>query len=89
VNTSALPDGLVWPDTVTRTSTLPLPGGLFALQVVVLEQLTADADVPPKATVVAPAVVLKLVPVIVTGVPPEAGPVVGVIPVTVGTGGPG
>ena len=39
------------------------------------------ADVPPKVTDVAP---VKLVPVIVTEVPPAVGPAVGESPVSVG-----
>jgi hypothetical protein len=80
---------LVWPLTVTVTSTVPLPAGLVARQLEVLVQLTAVPALPPKLTVVAPAVVLKLVPLTVTTVPPAAGPVVGEIPVTVGSGGGG
>src|ERR1700694_6030517 len=80
---------LVWPPTVTVTSTVPLPDGLVALQLVVLTQLTPVAALPPKATVVAPALVLKWVPVMLTTVPPPAGPVVGVIALTVGGGGGG
>ena len=79
---------LVIPATVTVTSTTPLPAGLVALQLVVLAQLTPLAAVAPKRTVVAPAVVLKPVPVIVTTVPPPAGPLVGVIALTVGAGVP-
>ena len=75
---------LVIPATVTVTSTTPLPAGLVALQLVVLAQLTPLAAVAPKRTVVAPAVVLKPVPVIVTIVPPAAGPLVGVTALTMG-----
>ena len=82
------PVGLVSPLMITVTSTSPLPAGLVAVQVVVA-QLTPVAGTPPKATRVVPAVVLKFVPLIVTTVPPAAGPLVGLIPVTVGTGGGG
>ena len=75
---------LVNPPTVTVTSTVPDPAGLVALQLVVLEQLTALAALLPKRTVVAPAVVLKPVPVMATTVPPAAGPLVGFIAVTLG-----
>ena len=75
--------GEVWPDTVTLTSTVPVPAGLVAVQVVVELQETPVAALPePKATVV--PVVANPVPVIVTAVPPEAGPEVGLILVTVG-----
>ena len=89
VNWSAALVALVWPPTVTLTSTVPVPDGLVALQVVVLAQVTAVPAAAPKPTVVVPAVVLKPVPVIVTAVPPAAGPLVGLIPVTTGAGGRG
>jgi hypothetical protein len=44
------------------------------------------AALAPKDTVVAP---VKPVPLIVTGVPPAAGPEEGLTPVTVGAGGGG
>jgi hypothetical protein len=50
----------------------------------VLLQLTPVATAAPNFTVVAPLVVLKPVPVIVTTVPPEVAPLVGLIAVTVG-----
>ncbi len=80
---------LVAPPTVTVTSTVPEPAGLVALQLVVLAQLTPVAAVAPKRAVVAPAVVLKPVPLMVTTVPPAAGPLVGLIAVTVGAEGGG
>jgi hypothetical protein len=55
-----------------------------ATQVVALLQLTFVAGVPPKAIAVAPLVVAKPVPVIVTTVPPGAGPADGLIAVMVG-----
>jgi hypothetical protein len=70
---------------VTETLTVPVPGGLVAVQVVLLLQLTVVAAVLPKATLVAPRAVSKLVPLIVTTVPPAAGPAGGLRPVTVGT----
>jgi len=70
--------------TVTVTSTLPVPEGLVAVQVVAELQLTEVPAVLPKLTVVAPEVVEKLVPVIVTEVPPAAGPEVGLMALTVG-----
>jgi hypothetical protein len=50
---------------------------------VLLITVTPVAAVPPKLTV---APVRKFVPVIVTAVPPLAGPVLGVIDVTFGAG---
>ena len=84
VNWSAALVALVRPLTVTVISTVPLPAGLVAPQLVVLAQLTPLALVAPKRTVVDPAVVLKPVPVIVTVVPPAEGPLVGLIALTVG-----
>src|SRR5438093_852742 len=63
--------------------------GLVSLQLAVLAQLTAVAATPPKLPVVATTVVLKPRPLIVTTVPPPAGPLAGLIPVTVGGGGGG
>jgi hypothetical protein len=75
----------VWLDTVTVTSTAPVPAGLVAVQLEVELQETPVAALPvPKSTVVSPEVVENPVPVIVTAVPPEAGPVVGLMLVTVG-----
>ena len=48
---------------------------------VALTTVTLVAAVVPKSTVVAP---VKPVPVMVTNVPPAAGPLLGLIPVTVG-----
>ena len=59
----------------------PVPAGLFAVIVVSFTTVTFVAAVAPKSTAVAP---VKLVPVIVTNVPPACGPVVGLRPVTVG-----
>ena len=58
-----------------------MPAGLSAVIVVPLTTVTPVAGVVPKSTVVAP---VKPVPVIVTRVPPAAGPLVGLMPVTVG-----
>ena len=70
---------------VTATVTAPAAwAGLVALQVVVEAQLTAVAATAPNVAVVAPAVVLKPVPVIVTTVPPAVGPLVGKRFVTIG-----
>ena len=82
---SPAPVAEVWLDTVTVTSTAPVPAGLVAVQLEVELQETPVAALPvPKSTVVSPEVVENPVPVIVTAVPPEAGPVVGLMLVTVG-----
>jgi hypothetical protein len=86
VNRSAALTALVWPPTVTRTSTVPLPAGLVAAQMVALAHDTPVAAVAPKATVVVPGAVLKPVPVIVIAVPPAAGPEAGATLLTVGAG---
>jgi hypothetical protein len=71
---------------VTVISTVAaLPGGLVAVQLVVEVQLTAVPAAVPKSTVVAAAVVENPVPLMVTLVPPERGPEVGLMAVTVGT----
>ncbi len=69
------------PAVVTRTSTVPVPAGDVA--VIWVAELTVKpvAGVAPKTTAVAP---VRPVPVIVTVVPPEPGPDVGEIDVTVG-----
>jgi hypothetical protein len=67
---------------VTTTFTAPAAcAGVVAVIEVLLPTVTPVAGVPPKLTV-APA--RKCEPVIVTPVPPEAGPVAGEIAVTVG-----
>jgi hypothetical protein len=68
---------------VTLTSTTPVPAGDVA--VIWVAELTVKpvAAVAPNVTAVAP---VKLAPVIVTVVPPAAGPRVGEIEVTAGTG---
>src|SRR5271165_720373 len=68
--------------TVTETETAPRePAGVVA--VIEVSELTVKlvAGLAPKSTAVAP---VKPVPVIVTTVPPGAGPFVGLIEVTVG-----
>ena len=85
MNWSAALVALVPTDVVTLTSTTPaLPGGLMAEQVDVLLQFTLVAGLEPNAIVVPPPAVLKLVPVIVTFVPPAVGPLEGLTPLTVG-----
>src|SRR5205823_11966521 len=67
---------------VTVTVTAPAAcAGVVAVICVALTTTTFVAAVPPKVTV-APAA--KFVPVIVTPVPPAAGPVFGLTPLTVG-----
>ena len=60
---------------------MPVPAGLSAVIVVALTTTTSVAAVVPKSTAVAP---VNPVPVIVTRVPPAAGPLFGLTPVTVG-----
>ena len=70
------------PVVVTVTSTVPVaPGGAVAVMLVALLTVKFVALVAPNLTAVAP---VRLVPVIVTVVPPVAGPVLGLSPVTVG-----
>ena len=70
------------PFTVTVTVTAPaLPAGVVAVICVPLTTTTFVAAAPPNVTV-APAA--KFVPVIVTAVPPAAGPLFGDTPLTVG-----
>ena len=69
------------PGVATVTSTVPTdPGGEVAVIVVGLVTVNA-VPVRPKATAVAPR---KFAPLIVTVVPPMFGPLVGLMPVTVG-----
>ncbi len=63
------------------TSTTPVPGGSSAVIIVGETTVKLVAGVVPKSTVVAP---VKAVPVIVTVVPPDAGPSVGLMLMTVG-----
>jgi len=71
-------------EVVTVTCTVPVPAGEgTTIWVAVFDvKLELGTDVPPKLTEVALA---RLVPVIVTEVPPAAGPEGGEIPVTAGT----
>ena len=69
---------------VTVTFTVPVLAGLSAVIVVLLTTVTSVAAFVPKSTTVAP---VKLVPVIVTEVPPAAGPLVGLRLVTAGAEG--
>ena len=72
---------LVPPAAVTRTSTTPVPAGDTAVNDVELDAVNDAAAVLPKATAVT---LVKFVPVMVTVVPPAAGPDAGLTPVTVG-----
>ncbi len=73
---------LVPPAVVTVTSTVPaVPAGAVAVRLVALLTITPAALVVPNLTAVA---LVKLVPVIVTLVPPAVGPAPGLTPVTVG-----
>ena len=76
-------DVAVPPTVVALTVTAPLPAGATA--VIWVAELTVKlvAAVPPNFTAVAP---VKFVPVMVTLVPPVAGPDVGARPVIVGAG---
>jgi hypothetical protein len=85
VNLSAALAVLVPPGVVTVTSTVPTaPAGDVAVMVVALVTVNDAAAVAPKATAVAP---VKLVPVMVTGVPPVLTPEDGATVVTAGAGG--
>lgn len=81
---SPVSDVLLLTVTVTSTVEPATPGGEVALQVVRELHETLVAAAVPKSTVVLPVVVSKPVPVIVTTVPPAAGPVVVSRLVTVG-----
>jgi hypothetical protein len=71
------------PLTVTVTVTAPaLPAGVVAVMLVLLTTATFVAAVLPNVTVAPEA---KFVPVIVTAVPPVAGPLLGDTLLTVGT----
>ena len=73
-------------DVLTVTFTVPVPGGEVAVTLVADMSFTLVADAVPKCTAVG---LLRLVPVIVTEVPPEAGPEVGDMAVIVGAGADG
>src|SRR5258708_20924111 len=66
----------------TNTSTVPTPAGEVAVIWVALLTVKEAAALLPKLTAVAPE---KLVPVMVTLVPPDVGPVFGLTLVTVGS----
>src|SRR5271165_4855437 len=77
VNWSAGPVALVPPTVVTVTSTVPVPAGLVAVIWVALTTENVVAAVAPKCTALDP---VKLVPVMVTTVPPAVGPWLGARP---------
>jgi hypothetical protein len=81
VNWSAADVALVPPGVVTVTSTVPAPAGEVAVICVALFTVNVVAPVAPNFTAVAP---VKFVPVMVTLVPPAAGPLAGLTLVTVG-----
>ena len=71
------------PGVLTVTSTVPEPAGEVAVTCVADSALSALAFAEPNLTSLAP---VRFVPVIVTVVPPAAGPLVGETFVTVGAG---
>ena len=71
---------LVLSGVVTRTLAVPaVPAGVVAVMLVALTTLTLVAATPPMVTPVAP---VKLVPVMVTLVPPAVEPAFGEMPVS-------
>ena len=86
MNWSAPFVGLVPLALLTFTSTVPLPAGEVALIEVELTTSTFVAALAPKLTVLP---LINPVPVIVTRLPPAAGPELGLTPDTVGAGGAG
>src|SRR5438270_516950 len=68
------------PAVCTVTSTVPLPGGAIAV-ICVVEALVIVAAAVPNRTVGVPA---KLLPLMVTAVPPATGPAAGPTAVTTG-----
>jgi hypothetical protein len=75
---------LVPPGVVTSTLAAPaLPAGVVAVICVALTTVNAAALAAPNLTVVA---AVKFVPVMVTEVPPDVVPLVGLIELTVGDG---
>ena len=80
MNSSAGEVAEVPPGVVTVTSTVPLPAGEVAV-IEVAESAVIVAAFDPKSTALAPS---RLVPVMVTLVPPPVGPLVGLMPVPTG-----
>ena len=84
MNRSALLVAEVPPAVVTVMSTVPaVPAGSVAVMLPLLLTTKEAAAFEPKSTAVALA---RLVPLIVTDVPPAVDPWLGVTPVTVGLG---
>jgi hypothetical protein len=81
VNWEAGVVGLVPPNVVTVTFTVPAPAGDVATIELAPVTVNELAAVPPKFTPVAP---VKLLPAIVTLVPPVVGPLAGEMKVTFG-----
>jgi hypothetical protein len=83
VNWSAADVVEVPPPVVTVTCTVPVPAGEGTTICVALFEVKLElgTDVPPKLTEVA---LPRLLPEIVTDVPPAAGPDVGAMPVAAG-----
>jgi hypothetical protein len=69
---------------VTVTLTAPVPAGAMARIVESFETKNDDAGVVPNMTLVAP---VKALPLMVRKVPPAAGPVFGLSPLTTGSTG--
>ncbi len=88
MNWSADVTGLSSVATSTWMFTRPVPAGSEATHWVLDEQATEVARLGPKKMAVPPGVVEKLVPEMVTLVPPDDGPVFGETPVTVGVAEP-
>ena len=83
MNWSAAEVADVPPAVVTLTSTVPVPAGEVAVIEVAELKVKLVAAVAPNVTAVAP---VKLVPVIVTLVPPEVDPLLGETEETTGAG---
>ena len=81
MNRSAALRGDVPLGVVTVTFTAPVPAGLTAVIDVVEVKVTPVAAAAPKSTVAPGA---KLLPVMVTVVPPALGPIAGLTPLTLG-----
>jgi len=84
VNKSAGELALCSPFTTTRTSTVPEPGGVFAVHELTVEHVIEIARFVPTKICVAPGARLNPLPVTVKAVPPAIGPLVGLMLVTVG-----
>ena len=78
---SAAATALVPAGVVTRTSTVPVPAGAVATILPADDTENDEAALVPNLTALAP---LKALPVIVTLVPPTAGPLVGLRPAMAG-----